>query len=104
MVFSHGTRRCGARPQVKAGSITLAFIMKGALSRGCQAFVKKSRKHFHGSADAAARPDAPRKINEQLHNAGTPVELRKIATHGATCTDSAILAWSSRALKPWLRR
>ncbi len=41
-------------------------------------------------------------INKRLHEAGTPVEFRKIATHGATCTDSAILAWNSRALKPWL--
>ncbi len=41
-------------------------------------------------------------INKRLHQDGTPVELRKIATHGATATDSAILAWNSRAIKPWL--
>ena len=41
-------------------------------------------------------------INNRLRADGTPAALRKIATHGATCTDSALLTWSSRPLKPWL--
>ncbi len=41
-------------------------------------------------------------INKRLQHDGTPVEFRKIATHGATATDSAILAWNSRAITPWL--
>jgi len=44
----------------------------------------------------------PLVIADILHRRGVPTDFVRIATHGATATESALLIWNSLAFRPWL--
>ncbi len=41
-------------------------------------------------------------VSERLRGDGVPSDLLRFVTHGSTATDSAVMAWSARAFRPWL--
>ena len=41
-------------------------------------------------------------VNSQLHDDGEPLRFLPLGIHGATASDSALLAWNARSAHPWL--
>lgn len=41
-------------------------------------------------------------INDELGRRGVPVKLLRLSTHGSSATDSALMVWNARRMRPWL--